>query len=125
MDVLFFLVFPISTIIIAIVLQKIIKCPLLVAAFIFAIFLIVTYTAYDTSFLINTIIYTILAYIAAFLSKLICCLIRELGNDTDTGAAEDSNDSNNNCNCSCNNNNDDCSNILGNSCFCNRLRRRF
>lgn len=118
MNILFFLVFPISTIIIAIVLQKLIKCPLLVAAFVFAIFLIVAYTAYDTSFLINTIVYTILAYIAAFLGKLICCLIRQLAENQ---AESDSNNDNDNTTDDTNS----CSKILGNSCCCNRFRRRF
>ena len=47
---------PIATIIFSIVLQKIIRSPILVALTIFAIFLIVTFAAFDESFLIYTIL---------------------------------------------------------------------
>ncbi len=67
MDILIYFAFPIATIIISIILQKIIKNPVLVAAFTFAIFLIVTFTTYDESFLINTFIYTMLSLITAFI----------------------------------------------------------
>lgn len=69
MDLLLFFALPIATIILAIVFQKIIKCPILVAATAFAIFLIVTFAAFDASFLIFAIIYTILAYIAASIAR--------------------------------------------------------
>ena len=72
---LIFFALPVATIILAIVLQKILKCPLLVAGTFFAIFLIVTFAAFDASFLVFAIIYTILAYITAVLTKLICKLI--------------------------------------------------
>lgn len=74
---LIFFALPIATIILAIVLQKIIKCPILVAATFFAIYLIVTFAAFDANFLIYAIIYTILAYIAAVITRFImnalCC----------------------------------------------------
>ncbi len=63
---------PVSTIILSIVFQKILRSPLLVAATFFAIYLIVTYTAFDSSFLIYAILYTILAYVTAILTRLIC-----------------------------------------------------
>lgn len=66
---------PVATIILAIVLQKILKCPLLVAATFFAIYLIVTYAAFDSSFLVYAILYTILAYVTAVLTRLICNII--------------------------------------------------
>lgn len=72
MTELFFIAFPIATIIFAIALQKIFRSPILVAAIIFAIFLIVTFAVFDATFLINTIIYTIIAFITAFLVCLIC-----------------------------------------------------
>ena len=72
MDLLVYFAFPIATIIISIVLQKIIKNPALVAAFTFAIFLIVTFTTYDESFLINTFIYTMLSLITAFIVDRFC-----------------------------------------------------
>src|SRR5574344_1183612 len=72
MDLLLFFALPVATIILSIVAQKILKNPLLVAATTFAIFLIVTYAVFDSSFLIFTIVYTILSYIAAYLTKFIC-----------------------------------------------------
>lgn len=72
---LLFFALPVATIILAIVLQKILKCPWLVAATFFAIYLIVTYAAFNSSFLIFAIVYTILAYIVALLTRIICNLI--------------------------------------------------
>ena len=69
---------PISTIILSIVLQKILKCPILVAATFFAIYLIVAFAFFDSSFLIFVIIYTILAYVTAVLTKLICNILEKL-----------------------------------------------
>lgn len=69
---LIFFALPIATIILAIVLQKILKCPLLVAATFFAIYLIVTFAAFDASFLVFAILYTILAYITAVLTRFFC-----------------------------------------------------
>lgn len=86
---LIFFALPIATIIISIALQKIFKCPPLVAAIIFAIFLIVTFIIGDLNFLIATIAYTIISFIAASIVCLICRLGRRLRN-TD----------NNDCNCS-------------------------
>lgn len=77
---LIFFALPIATIILAIVLQKVLKCPLLVAGTFFAIFLIVTFAVFDASFLVFAILYTILAYITAVLTKLICRLIDEFCN---------------------------------------------
>ena len=108
MTELFFIAFPIATIIFAIALQKIFKCPILVAAIIFAIFLIVTFAVFDATFLINTIIYTIIAFITAFLVCLICksnlqnINCNEGNTATSSGVSALSNSSNNNGCCSCN-----------------------
>lgn len=67
---LIFFALPIATIIISIVLQKIIKCPIWVALLVFAIYLIVAFTAFDATFLVAAIVYSILAFIAAFLTML-------------------------------------------------------
>lgn len=75
---LVFFALPVATIILAIVLQKILNNPLLVAATFFAIYLIVTFAAFDTSFLVYAIVYTILAYITAILVRTICCIIRKI-----------------------------------------------
>ena len=50
---LIFFALPIATILLAIVLQKILKSPILVAIIFFAIYLIVTFTAFDSDFLIK------------------------------------------------------------------------
>ena len=47
---LLFFVLPIATIILSIVLLKLLKCPVLVAATFFAIYLILAYTAFDSDF---------------------------------------------------------------------------
>lgn len=72
---LLFFALPVATIILAIVLQKILKCPWLVAATFFAIYLIVAYTVFNSNFLIFVIAYTILAYIVASLTRIVCNLI--------------------------------------------------
>ncbi len=91
---LIFFALPIATIILAIVLQKILKCALLVAATFFAIYLIVTFAAFDASFLVFAIAYTILAYITAVITKIIChCLEiwRQQCNCNNTGNARTQN----------------------------------
>ena len=75
---LIFFALPTSVIIISIALQKIFKCPFLVAAIIFAIFLIVTFVVGNLTFLVATIVYTILAFITAVLTNIICRILREL-----------------------------------------------
>lgn len=77
---LIFFALPVATVILAIVLQKILKCPLLVAATFFAIYLIVTFAFFDASFLVFAILYTILAYVTAVLTRWICRLINMLEN---------------------------------------------
>lgn len=81
-NLLIFFALPIATIIISIALQKILKCPPLVAAIIFAIFLTVTFVVGDINFLIATIAYTILSFITATLVCLICRLIEQLSNNS-------------------------------------------
>lgn len=69
---LIFFALPIATIIFSIVLQKLLKCPILVAITIFAIFLIVTFAAFSAEFLVFAILYAILAFITAFITMIIC-----------------------------------------------------
>ena len=76
MTVLFFIVFPLATILIAVVLQRLLKSPILVAFLVFAIFLILAFTVFTTDFLINAIVYAIIAFITAVIVQIICCLIR-------------------------------------------------
>ena len=109
-NILIFFVLPLAIIIFSCVLERIIKCPVLVAATFFAIFLILTYTVFGQSFLIFTIIYTILSYITAiFCEWLNRCR------------------QNNNCYISCNNeNNVNTINAepvsLNTTCNCNKNR---
>mgnify|MGYP000415068763 CR=1 FL=1 len=77
-NLLIFFALPIATIIISIALQKIFKCPFLVAAIIFAIFLVVTFILGDLIYLVATIAYTILAFITAVLTNIVCRILREL-----------------------------------------------
>lgn len=94
---------PIATIIFSIVLQKIIRSPILVALTIFAIFLIVTFAAFDESFLIYTILYTILSYITAMITRLFKRLIRRFlcNQNNDDSDNEDNSDSDNDNDCNC------------------------
>lgn len=82
---LIFFAFPVATVILAIVLQKVLKNPLLVAATFFAIFLVITFAFFDASFLVYAILYAILAYVTAVLSAWICRLLRILENNQNTG----------------------------------------
>ena len=77
---LIFFAFPVATVILAIVLQKVLRNPLLVAATFFAIFLVITFAFADSSFLVYAILYAILAYVTAVLSAWICRLLRMLEN---------------------------------------------
>ena len=100
MDLLTFFALPVATIILAFVLEKIIRSPLLTTLTFFAIYLIVAFAAFDASFLINAIVYTLLAYIAALIAEYIYtnCKLRGLC-----------------CRCGCNsnnnNNNDETANL--------------
>lgn len=78
MNILFFVIFPIAVILISIVLQKLLKSPILVAILIFAVFLILAYTVFTPEFLLNAIIYAIIAFITAAIFKLIYCLRRRI-----------------------------------------------
>lgn len=78
---LVFFALPVATIILAIVLQKILKCPLLVGATFFAIYLIVAFViAPNGTLLICAILYSILAYVTAVLTCVICKLLKRFGN---------------------------------------------
>ncbi len=79
MDILFFVILPLATILIAIVLQKVLQSPTLVAILAFAIYLILAFTTFTEEFLINVVIYTILAFLTAILVKTIYCLINNMG----------------------------------------------
>lgn len=97
---LIFFAFPIAVIIISILLQKLLNNPILVAAFVFAIFLIITFAMFDETFLIATFAYTVLAFVTALLTKI---LSRTNENNSTTSVCNNlnnilnDNNSNNNC----------------------------
>ncbi len=68
---LVFFALPISIIIFSIALQKILKCPAIVASLIFAVFLIIPFILNDLNYLIGTIIYTVISYLTAVIVQLI------------------------------------------------------
>ena len=74
MNILFLFIFPIAIILISIVLQRLLRSPILVAILVFAVFLILAYTVYTTEFVLYALAYAIIAYITAQLFRLICCL---------------------------------------------------
>lgn len=92
MTVLFYIVLPLATILIAIVLQKILRSPILVALLVFAVYLILAFTAFTTDFLINAIIYTIIAFLTAVIVRTICCLQRRLNCNSNNGICSNCNE---------------------------------
>ena len=78
-NLLIFFALPIAVIIISIALQKILKCPVLVAAIIFAIFLIVTFVVNNLNLLIAAIIYAIISFITAFIVCLVGRIATKIG----------------------------------------------
>lgn len=112
-NLLLFFAIPLAIIIIASILETIINNPIAVAAFFFAIFLVVTFVVGDLTLLIFTIAYTILAYLSALITRIIIrcrCMCH------------------NHC---CNNNedeedeNDICPEEDNNGCGCNTRRFRY
>jgi len=68
---LLFLAFPIATILLAIVLEKVLDSPVLVGMTFFAIYLVITYAFFDSNFLLFAIVYTILAILTAYLVRFV------------------------------------------------------
>lgn len=118
---LLFFAIPLAVIILSIDLQKILKCPWLVAATFFAIFLIVTFVVGDIRLLIFTVVYTIISYITALIFRAVCNLMcngitlrninaRNINTNTlnanqviDNGDNIIDENNNNGCSCSCGN----------------------
>lgn len=118
-NLLIFFALPIAVIIISIALQKILKCPPLVAAIIFAIFLIITFVVNNLNFLIAAIVYAIISFITAiivwFLDRIgfknsNCCR-----NNNNSNIIALSNSENDILNCGCNQSNNGCSYQITNS----------
>ncbi len=77
---LIFFAIPLAVIVISIALEKLLNCPILVAAIIFSILLLIAVIFSSTIFFILTVIYTILSFLAAWISKYICRFICNLRN---------------------------------------------
>lgn len=133
---LIFFAFPVAVIIISAILEKLLKCPVAVASFVFAIFLVITFAAFDETFLIATFVYTLISFITATLVNLfkgrseseqnVCSLLEELIRNSNEN-------SNNNCTAETigdllTNNTNNCNNTSSNSnscgCGCNNRYRR-
>ena len=69
---LIFFALPVATIILSVVLETFIHCSIKVAAIFFAIYLVIAFVVGNELFLIAVIAYTILAFISAYITKLIC-----------------------------------------------------
>ncbi len=84
---LIFFALPVAVIIFSIALQKIFNNPLLVAAIIFAIFLVVTFIIGNLIFLVATIAYTLLAFITAILTQIICKILTKIEDCDDNNSS--------------------------------------
>ncbi len=132
MNILFFVIFPVSVILISIVLQKVLNSPLLVSILVFAVFLILSYTVYTTSFLLNAVVYAILAFITSEIIIIICYLIRRFNWNNCSGICNNANnglqDSIDTLEDNINTLNELLSNLINNEnnngCGCNRRIRR-
>lgn len=71
-NLLIFFAIPLAVIIFSIALQKIIKNPFLVAGIIFSSLLIIVLALLDTVYLIAVVAYTILSFVTAVLTLLLC-----------------------------------------------------
>ena len=133
-NLLIFFAIPVATIILSVVLQKILRSPFLVSATFFAIFLIVTFSAFDESFLVFAILYTLLALITAIITRFICCLINNSDNPCfrrnaiagegicgNSSVSDDNDDDDDNSNNGSNNSGCGCNRSMQNQCF----RRRY
>ena len=120
MTILFvFFVLPLATILLAIVLQKILRSPILVGITFFAVYLIVAFTVFSANLaaaIIGAIILSVLAFITAVIVQFICILRERFGNNNNELCSHK--------NCCCNNQNNetqeisDTGNLLRISCNC-------
>lgn len=73
---LIFFAIPFVVIVISIALQKILKCPILVAAIIFSIILLIGIIISSNVLLVASVFYAILSFIVASIVCIICKIIR-------------------------------------------------
>lgn len=104
MNLLIFFALPLATILLAIVLQKILRSPILVAITFFAVYLIIAFILSATGIvelgpaLVATIIYTIIAFITAYIVMIICRILKKIekicrhrNNESDVESENDNN----------------------------------
>jgi len=117
MNLLIFFALPIATVLLAVVLERILRSPILVAITFFALYLIVLFALFATgvvtdlaTLLIALIVFTFLAYITALIVKFVRCICRNflkpccsICPDKDE-IVGDITDNNNDNNCLCDNN---------------------
>ena len=70
-NLLIFFAIPFAVVVISIALQKLLRCPFLVAGIIFSTFLVIGFAISNLNIVIAGIIYAILAFITAYLTMLI------------------------------------------------------
>ena len=80
---LIFFAIPLAVIIFSIALQKLLKCPALVAGIIFAIGVIITFIIGNLIVLAATLVYTLISYITALITCLICRFFHHNNNHDD------------------------------------------
>lgn len=127
MNLLIFFALPLATVLLAIVFQKVLKSPILVTITFFAIYLIILFALYAAGVLSNlaegliaVIVYTIIAFVTAWLVRLTKIIKERLFNcDNNEGRSSGRNiEREGSCGCNLNNeteNND----LLRISCRCN------
>lgn len=129
MNLLIFFAIPLATILLAIVLEKVLRCPILVAITFFAVYLIVVFALFAAGvitstnlaeFLIAIIIYTIIAFVTALIVELIRRINLRFFSDDDSNSTDVLTCQDDDSSCS---NNSGSSNLNGNllriSCRCN------
>ena len=130
MNLLIFFALPLATILLSIVFQKVLRCPILVAITFFAIYLIILFALYAAGVITNlaegliaVIIYTIIAFLTAWLVRLVK-LIREClsncgNNEGRSGGRNRNRERESNCCCGNENNGTENNDLLRISCRCN------
>ena len=110
MNLLIFFALPVATILLAIVLERILHSPFLVAITFFSIYLIILFILFATgvvtdlsTYLIAIIVYTVLAFITAVIVRFIRCICRRFLGD---------------CCSICPRNNSDVEGIADTNCLC-------
>lgn len=101
----FFLIFALIffTIIVAIFLQKLVNCPLLIGLLFFSVFILVAAITENTNFIILAVVLGIIAFISAFLFCIIsrCNFFDNCNNSNDVSTTSANlNTNNNTCSCS-------------------------